>query len=809
MKLHTLLTLFLLLFTGFALGATPTPVLRGKIIDRQSKSPVSYATVTLALDHKAVKAEAADASGRFEIAAPAAKGYTLAITMIGYKTFTREIDLETSTDLGTLELDAGVTVEEVIIEVFKPVVKVDAEKMTYSVENDPQASGSTIDEIIRKVPQLSIDGEGNVLLNGKGDYKILLNGHVSTSYNNNFKEIIKSMPADQISRIEVITNPSVKYDAEGTSGVINLVTVKKKHEFGYNGSLYAGIITSSDDPAGYNAGANFSLQKGKFAMNLQGWYYDAPMHSTILSRQENFDSENRYNDSRAQSDNKFRNGTINLDMSYQPDTLNLLTLNLSYGGYKSTGHATSDFQLKNPSLEELFRYTEHRHNLYSAPTASLTTNYEHTFGRAGHVLTFSDEVAHEKFNADSDNEYQGGYTHRKITDNGSTSLSNTFQIDYANPLSEHHSVEAGIKHIYRHNTTPMTSLVRPDPDTDYAPGPYSDMDYRQHILALYAGYGITCAKWSARVGTRMERTWNDAEAEDQDHARYSFRNRQFNIVPFVSISFLPRPTHSLSLSYTQRLQRPSVQMLSPAVESTTPLYISYGNPDLEAAVSHSFALNYGYYSRKWNLMAGVTSSFSNNLMSMYSTADDKGVVTSTYSNDVHTRSVGFFSSLTMNPSRKFNLTLTFGGDYSKYDFDRMNIHSDHFNFNQNLNMNIALWKDAWFTAGEFYYSGYNFLGAHTGDYFSYYFSLKQEFLKKRLELSITANDLFSPTLKYTYTVENPTYRLNQTSRQALRRVRFTLRWRFGHKSVRVKTTRHTIKNDDIMESKQQGGTVVQ
>lgn len=181
--------------------------------------------------------------------------------MVGYTPYKQAVEVPASGKaLGKIAITQGVEVGDVVIEVQKPLVMADAEKTTYSVEDDPQASTSTLDEIIRKVPQLSLDGDGNVLLNGQSNYKILLNGRNSATMSNNFKDVIQSMPASQISRIEVITNPSTKYEAEGVGGIINLITQRKKQFHGYNGSVGASV-TVLENPA-YNGNASLSIQPG-------------------------------------------------------------------------------------------------------------------------------------------------------------------------------------------------------------------------------------------------------------------------------------------------------------------------------------------------------------------------------------------------------------------------------------------------------------------------------------------------------------------------------------------------------------------
>lgn len=233
-------------------------LLRGQVVDAANDSPVSFATTALLRDSTAVAAVAADAQGRFELSAEAAGDYRLQITMVGYNPETQPVTLRTAaTDAGTIRLRQGVDIDQVTVTIQKPLVTADAEKTTYSVEDDPQAASSTLEEILRKVPQLTIDAEGNVKLNGQSDFKVLVNGRSSAMFKN-FKDVIRSMPASQIKKIEVITEPSMKYDAEGAGGIINIITARKEFD-GYNGSL--NYNTGLDTRQQYG-GASLSAIKG-------------------------------------------------------------------------------------------------------------------------------------------------------------------------------------------------------------------------------------------------------------------------------------------------------------------------------------------------------------------------------------------------------------------------------------------------------------------------------------------------------------------------------------------------------------------
>lgn len=805
-KLSTLFLVMLLSAWQLAYAAQGIKI-SGRIIDATTKSAVGYATVAILLDQKPVNAVAAAADGRFSMDLPREGVYTLSVSMVGYSPLVRETTIpREGLQLNDIALSQGIAMEGVEVKAQRPIVVSDAEKLSYSVEDDPQASGSTLEDVIRKVPQLSIDGDGNILLNGQSNYKVLLNGQSSAAFSNNLKEIIRSMPADQISRIEVITNPSMKYDAEGEGGIINLITVRKHHEFGYNGSLAAGFVFSKE-PTMYNNSGQFSLQKGKFAMGLNGWFYDGSNSMTTLSRQETYQAQNPYNTSEGDMKNTARGGGASLNMSFQPDTLNLLTLNAWFWAGRYTNAGDSYYTIADKNLKPTSQFIQNLDALNKHTGGSVSLNYEHKFGREGHTLTFSDELEISPEESDNLHIYSGDLTHQFHQWSEGRTLSNTFQADYVNPLTKIHKLEVGMKHIYRHNTSPMTALQRPDAEGSWSNSSFSDLDYHQHIMALYAGYGFTLPKLSGRLGARMERTWNDAEAEDQDHERYSFENRQFNVVPYVSLTYIPKGSHVLSLSYTQRLNRPGIEELSPAVVIVSPTEDRYGNPALEAAIKHNLALKYSHFTPKWSLMLDLHSFISNNSTSDYALTGPDGVKHNTYSNDVRSRSVGFSTALSWRPSLKLGVSLSANGDYTKYELRPMNLSNSFFAFNQNFNVDFALWKEARFMGGETYFSGRGMLNGHSQSMVWYYMGLRQRLFKQKFEINFMVYNPFTGTASHEMIQQTPTH--YSLTRATFRSRMFNLRltWNFGKQNIRVKSTSRSIVNDDVESNRggNQGG----
>lgn len=795
----------------FALSAQSRFVLKGRVVDGATTSPVGFATVSLHRDSTAAAAVAADADGTFELQAAEGGSYRLELTMVGYAPRGLEVELSAPlTDLGDVELVPGVDIADVVVEVQKPLVVSDAEKMTYSVEDDPQASTSTLEEIIRKVPQLSLDADGNVLLNGQSNYKILLNGRSATSLSNNFKDVIKSMPASQIKKIEVITHPSTKYEAEGVGGIINLITDRGKQFDGYNGGLSAssGFLNAPF----YHVNGHAAVQLGKFAASFMSYYnyFNCPDEhaSTLDSWRENVGAETvRYQTSSSRSTYRGHNCGASLDLSYAIDTLNLITLSGWISGGKNRNWTNTQTGFFNPEMEFIGGYDSFRQEPWHYVGGTITLNYEHTFNREGHTLTVSDE-----YEIDPDDggpfiavEGTGIFpSYASLRTENNRSHSNTVQIDYANPLNDHHNIEAGLKHIFRSSDADADQQDF-DAEGAAAGGPQLDrMNYRQHILGIYAGYGFTFTKWSGRAGARMERTWNNADVAEPDRDPYVIRNTLFNVIPYLSFTFKPVESHTLSLSYTQRLQRPDISMLSPAVDDTAPTSLTYGNPGLKSAVFHSVNLQYSYFNPKWSTLFGLTALVSNNCMTNYTFTSD-GIAHNTYSGDVHTRTCGFNGSFSVRPSSKLNLSISYSGQYAAYDFAPMDIHTDRFMFRGNINLDAALWKDARLFLGGGYSNGTAALGSYDKGWQYHYIGLKQSLLKQTLDISVTLSDPFEKTFVNSKSYRTPTYIAYSRMKSDWRRLNIGISWRFGKQDVSVKRASRTIENDDRSDGGKSSG----
>ena len=782
--------------------------LEGRAVEASTNKGIGYATIALLkADSSIVAAVAADATGAFTIAAKEQGRYMLQISSVGYTTHNREVELvEGKTKLGKVVLEQGIDISEVVVAVQKPLIVADDEKIAYSVEDDPDSATSQVVDIMRKVPQLSVDAEGNVLLNGQSDYKVLVNGRSSSMMSKNFKSVIESMPAGSVKKIEVITNPSTKYEAEGVGGIINIIT-DRKVAGGYNGN----VNISGSTQYFLNGNAYIAAQAGKFSISASA--YLQGIKSRLAHRGEGFrevfddptmhlmtsSTGMRYN-------GRYLGAYFNA--SYEIDTMNLITLEGGYHNGKNRSNANSKTEIFSIDNDRVMAYDNYLNSHYNYNSYWAAANYQRTFNRQDHTLTVSYEMDlspdKEERLYDVLNTFNYPTSSRRnLGDNGS--FDNTVQIDYFNPINKVHSIEAGTKYIYRRYTNESQTLLRDEATGEFAIAPdypRSDMNYTQNILALYAGYHVKGKKLSGRVGARMEQAWSDvAVVTEKDKITYD--PSLFNVIPYASANYRPNDANTLSLSYTQRLSRPSLWHMNP-YRNESPLNVSYGNPDLDATLAHSVALSWRRFSSSWNISLGTTGSFSNNALSSYSFVED-GVTHSTYGNIAKRQIYGLNGTIGYRSGVKFNVQLSGQGGYNVIKAPALNLENDGFTYNVSLYASAALWKDATiYCNGYAYRFGVDLENSFKQTYFSYGLGLRQQLFKKKLTLSFTASNPFNANSKLTQVVQTNTYRSENTSWQTLRQFSFSIGYRFGKSQVNVKSTNRSIQNDD-MESGSRGG----
>lgn len=679
-------------------------------------------------------------------------------------------------------------------------IKNDADKLTYNVQADPQAEGGNLIDILRNVPMLSINGEDKVLLNGSSDYKVLVNGKPTGMLARNFDQLIKTIPASSIKEIQVITNPPVKYDAEGIGGIINIV-MSKRLKSGYNGSLgaQAGTLGSAGG-SGY-----INVQLGKFTLsaNANGMYFPNPQTHGVTDIENYKSDEFHYQNLTFDNKNTFSSGAFSMEASYEPDSLNLITLSgwANFQKLHEDNDVTESFwntdRVKTiEMLEPTVRTT--RYNTFSGELA-----YQKTFRNEGGILTFSYSIDGNPNITDNNIivvPVLGCTDYHRHSFNTEQTIQQIGQIDYFASLREKHLIEAGAKYTLRsHMADSHDELWNFESNQwDIDNSNVNDLDYRQHIFAAYASYGYKFAKVTLKAGIRMEYTLNRGLSKSPSE-NIEFDNSNFNIVPYLNAAWQIDSKNTLSLSYTRRLGRPNVSYLNPYIFEESPYSKMHGNPDLRTVVSDAITLTYRTNGENWDLTARTYGSLCNNKIEYLSKVYPDGVKVSTYENAVKYNHIDGMLSFNWSPGKRFSLQTSAKVGYNYFYAPSLEQKNDGVGWAFDLSANIVLWKGATaYTSGSISGGETTLQRTYHGVDYMYSLGLRQGFLQNRLILTVSAflpfqNRYYGPT-RDTYT---ETYHQHNGYWYNPRHIRIGMTWRFGKTSINLKRTKKTGISDKL------------
>ena len=783
-----------------AAGQAATFQVKGTVTDSLTGKGISYVTITVQTANSVVKRLASDASGKFEIALEAPGKYDLVFHSIGYNLHKNEVELaegKPRIDLGIIAIAPSVEkIGEVTVATTRPLVRTETDKIIYSIEADPESKTSSAIEMLRKVPMVTVDGEDNIMLKGNSNFRILLNGKNSSMLSQNPKDVLRSLPASTIRDIEVITNPSSKYEAEGVGGIINIITTRRQVD-GFMGRVNTGV----DTRGGYNAGlyATTKINKFGFSMNYGHNLFNQPRNLSESTRENLLSETNRYTETNGTNKYNGRFNFLMTEASYEIDTFNLVSLSFmgQMGHFTGTGETmTTDFDL-NRNTTRQFRNILDMKNKNGMMSGNI--DYQRTFSKPDKTLTFSYKMDYSPRNSENGNEITGllNYmSYNQKSTNDAYGLEQTLQVDYFDPVNKTHQVETGLKYILRQNVSESDVLRLTDGEWVRDLTRINDLDYDQHIIGIYAGYLLKINKFSFKTGLRAEGTINDGYFKSVNDT--AFTNKLFNLVPYVTLSQNLDKGQNLRLSYTQRLSRPGIWYLNPFYNDLDPLNVSYGNPKLDAEVSHSFDFTYGKFSPKYNVNISLTSAFANNTIQSISTMQANGVRVTTYENIGTNQRYGANMYGSLRFGTKFTLNTNMGVNYLSIESnDARNLSNSGFMYNGNLNARVVPWKNGSFSAFGGVFSSGVMLQGRSGTQYYNSVSYMQEFFDKKLTASLSVSDPFRKKMKYESTFDDPTFTQQSVNYIYNRMLRVNISYRFGQMKGEIKKARRGIKNDDL------------
>ena len=775
-------------------------IVKGCVTD-STNTGEPYATVRIfyqSSTDKAIKIGTTDINGNFKQEIPTAGKYTLNITSVGKSPINKEFELSATKktfDFGTLIIKADATMlagVEVVAQ--KPLITTEIDRLSYDIQADEESKTSNIFDMLRKVPMVTIDGEDKILVNGSSNFKIYKNGRPNTSWSNNPKEVLKSIPASMIKRIEVITEPGAKYDAEGVSGILNIITDEN--------SIINGIVGSVSANANTNemCGANTYLttQFGKLTTSINYNFSTLGKANTTPYQEGEYYYTESGNHLTYTGENKINNGGFhygNIEASYEIDTLNLITL--SFGGYLFDLNSTNN---QNITMSNQFGDLIYRYNLISSSPKynyfdfNGKLDYQHLTHRKGEALTFSyllsttnqENISNVTYD-DTENfplNYDSVYNRSNLK-----FYEHTFQFDWTRPFAEKHKVEMGLKYILRQNFSNTLYQYNNGINDN------TDFDHITNIGAAYTEYSYNSKRWGARAGLRYEIAHIKGKYPNSDKA--SFSSYIPDLVPTLSLSYKINDANTLKLNYSTRINRPGISYLNPAINES-PTTISFGNPDLESTRRNNARISYSLMKQKIVISTSLGFAWANNALSGLEYVEDN-IKYYTYANNGKTCSLGcdLYAQWTATKSTQ----LVFNGNVSRKRYSNtQNLVNEgwggyfYANVKQNLpwklilNANVNYWNSG---ISDTYSSGMSF--------FQYGFNLSRSFLKEdRLTVKLGAQNPFSG--KYHQITQNTTNgdRIGyNTSHSINRAFGINISYRFGSLKASVKKTNKTITNDDL------------
>ncbi len=801
-------------------------VVKGTVTDSLNNEAEQYATLRITADNHpdslAILA-VTDNRGAFSINLAKAGSYTLSINAVGRKPLTRRFTVSSSTptaNLGTLHVsDISETIRGVEVVAQKPLVKADIDKIEYSVEDDPDSKTNNILEMLRKVPLVTVDGDETIKVNGSEKFKVYVNGRPNNMISNNPKTVLKSMPANSIKKIEVITNPGPKYDAEGIGGILNIITVGTGIE-GYSATISSGVANREIEPSLFA-----TVKKGKFTVSARyGYdYYDSP--STIFTQQRSYTGDDNsglttdtYNENRDKYYTHIHSGDI--EASYEIDTLRLISASVGCFWGRQPNNGTNHFVASSPADgTQLYAYTMPQWGSTRQQNLSASFDYQRRFHTKDRMLTFSYRLELSPFDITKDYSYTSidandawSSCTSTLADQHATSSSHsnehTFQIDYTTPFARMHTLEAGAKFIMRRSLSNDDSYTRAplrDGDYEFDSQRSSHYSINYDILAAYLGYGIKWNKLTGRLGLRYEGTWQGMVYRLGRGG--DFKTQYSDFVPSASIGYKINDSQNMRLGYNMRIFRPGISFLNPFIDDSEPTRISQGNPDLKSEKQNSLTVAYNLFTTKFTIELNLGYSFINNSIEQYdSYVDDRTInglshPTGKYVMYETYRNIGKYRCVGQNVYILWNITSTTQfhsnayGAYRNYnDGTQTQNHGWYGSFNAGLQQtlphdwkilcNYNIWSDR--------------IGAQSTNKgnTSYHFNIQKSLFNKRLTLNAWGNMLFTRRWhnRTTIKLSNSSYESDYSYCPSKFGLNVSLR--LGDLKTSVKKAERTIKNDD-------------
>ena len=817
MKIKCSLMLIMLVVSSLvaAQNAAPTFQIKGVLLDSLTQEGEPYATIKIVKKEapaNALKMLVTDMKGKFQEKVPGTGNFVMTISSIGRNTIVKDFTVkagEKLVDFGTLYItDASNELGQVEVVAQKPLVKADIDKIEYNVQDDPDSKSNSVLEMLRKVPLVTVDGEDNIKVNGSSSFKVYVNGKPNNMMSNNPTEVLKSMPANSIKHIEVITNPGPKYDAEGVGGILNIVTVGSGLE-GYT-ATFSGNVSNM----GAGGGLFGTVKSGKLTVSARYNYNynDRPRSYSGGNRRTVGDvtegSSDLDYDGSSKGHGNFQSGSM--EASYEIDTLRLVSMSFGlWGGGNNSTSINNTLATAPGTSNELYRYVSDGRSKSSWYSIDGGVDYQRMFHVKDRMFTLSYKINTSPQTSDSYSTYNDMHAatdwedflkrlYDLNNDGSQNTTEHTFQADYTTPIGKIHTLEAGAKYILRDNSSEDDRYERQIGTTgDYVLDEEHSSHYKHQndILAAYMGYGLRVKKISGRLGVRYEHTKQEVKYL---LGRGDDFNKNFDdVVPSASIGYKLTDMSNLRFGYNMRIYRPGIWYLNPYLNDSNPTNISQGNSHLDSEKSHSFNLSYSNFTQKFNINLSARYSFTNNSIEQVTeqvkdteieglqNPTGKEVLYSTYQNIGKSRNASLSGYVNWNATSNTRIYANLYGNYT-YMEGANGLKNDGWNLFAYGGAQQSLPHDWRISLNIYGQTPWIMLQGKGSSFFDYGLSVNKSFLNKRLTLSAFASNFFKKYTSPTSSIEGVGFTQDSWNRYTRQRFGVSVSYRIGELKASVK-----------------------
>ncbi len=675
----------------------------------------------------------------------------------------------------SLKKKAAVTLKTVTIPGQKPLIERRIDGIVFNVESLPAIVGADASEVLRKVPMLSVDGNGGLSVRGNANVKVLIDGKPSEMYAPSVSDALKAIRGENIVKVEVITNPSSRYDAEGVDAVVNIITRKAiDNATSGNINVVAGNRSKS-------IGADMHRKQGAFLLNADGFYqnYRNQNGSTLQRTADNLmliqENETK------QSGQYFNGGT---NVLYSLDSLN--TFNLGYRARRSPNNTTAvsdNYELNNQTPNFLFQRNtttpnQNKGNAYNFSFNGKSKNQQIEYsilGMYSHFRGTNDYVLNQI--AQDSSEYRENFFSTTIYDDY------ILQGDYSHSLNKNLKLETGAKITGKNSQSQSLFEVYDFADNNYRHDPVrsGDFKYKNRIYAGYVNMSIQLNKWGISGGLRYEKTALDAVFRNQKVNIPSFDN----LVPQVLLNIALDNITNIKLSYTMKLVRPYFSYLDPTVNTSDSLTLQYGNPQLKPELTNRYELSYSVNNAK--LFRDFVLFFNDNRNTIENIRfpTGNGIFESTWKNVGKNQRLGITATLNWKPVPELTLGAGLTAQFVWLESKALGISNN--SLLRRLTLNASYKLPAGFSVdfyGFFDSNNLRLQGYRSGWKF-YNTSINKKFKNDRFSIGLRMETFLTPNTYIDEVIATPDYGQRQRYRYQNQNLRLTLSYKIGKKEIKT------------------------